>query len=61
MRAAARASTSLDAPVGDTDDAVLGDFVAGDDLLPEETVELELRSQALRAALCACRTGSARS
>ena len=53
MRAAARASTSLDAPVGDTDDAVLGDFVAGDDLLPEETVELELRSQALRAALCA--------
>jgi RNA polymerase primary sigma factor len=51
VRAAARASTSLDAPVGDTDDAVLGDFVAGDDLLPEETVELELRSQALRAAL----------
>jgi RNA polymerase primary sigma factor len=51
VRAAARASTSLDAPVGDTDDAVLGDFVAGTDLLPEETVELELRSQALRAAL----------
>jgi RNA polymerase primary sigma factor len=51
VRAAARASTSLDAPVGDTDDAVLGDFVAGNDLLPEETVELELRSQALRAAL----------
>jgi RNA polymerase primary sigma factor len=51
VRAAARASTSLDAPVGDTDDAVLGDFVAGDDLLPEETVELALRSQALRAAL----------
>ena len=53
VRAAARASASLDAPVGETDDAVLGDFVAGDDLLPEETVELELRSQALRAALCA--------
>ncbi len=51
VRAAARASTSLDAPVGDTDDAVLGDFVAGDDLLPEETVELSLRSQALQAAL----------
>ncbi len=51
VRAAARASTSLDAPVGDTDDAVLGDFVAGDDLLPEEKVELELRSQALQAAL----------
>jgi RNA polymerase primary sigma factor len=53
VRAAARASTSLDAPVGDTDDAVLGDFVAANDPLPEETVELELRSQALRAALCA--------
>ena len=51
VRAAARASASLDAPVGDTGDAVLGDFVAGNDLLPEEEVELELRSQALRAAL----------
>ena len=51
VRAAARASTSLDAPVGDAEDAVLGDFVAGEELLPEETVELELRSQALRQAL----------
>ena len=51
VRAAARASASLDAPVGETGDAVLGDFVAGDDLLPEEEVELELRSQALTAAL----------
>jgi RNA polymerase primary sigma factor len=51
VRAAARASTSLDAPVGDTDDAVLGDFVAGDDPLPEERVELQLRSEALRSAL----------
>jgi len=51
VRAAARASASLDAPVGDTGDAVLGDFVAGNELLPEEEVELELRSQALRAAL----------
>jgi RNA polymerase primary sigma factor len=51
VRAAARASTSLDAPIGETDDAVLGDFVAGDGLLPEEEVELELRRQALRAAL----------
>ena len=51
VRAAARASSSLDAPVGDAGDAVLGDFVAGDEPLPEETVELELRSQALRAAL----------
>jgi RNA polymerase primary sigma factor len=51
VRAAARASTSLDAPIGDSEDAVFGDFVAGDDPLPEETVELGLRSEALRAAL----------
>src|SRR4029079_2379913 len=51
VRAAARASSSLDAPVGDTDDAVLGDFVAAQDMLPEEKVELTLRSQALQAAL----------
>jgi len=53
VRAAARASTSLDAPVGDTDEAVLGDFVAGEEPLPEERVELELRSQALFQALAA--------
>jgi len=51
VRAAARASASLDAPIGDTDDAVLGDFVAGDDPLPEETVESHLRRQALLRAL----------
>ena len=53
VRAAARASTSLDAPVGDGDDAVFGDFVAGDEPLPEEAVELHLRSEALRQALAA--------
>src|SRR3989440_11622898 len=53
VRAAARAATSLDQPVGDQEDAVLGDFVAGDDPLPEEQVELSLRSQALAAALAA--------
>ena len=47
VRAAARASASLDQPVGETDDAVFGDFVAGDGPLPEEEVELSLRSQAL--------------
>jgi RNA polymerase primary sigma factor len=47
VRAAARAATSLDQPVGDQEDAVLGDFVAGDAPLPE----LSLRSQALAAAL----------
>jgi RNA polymerase primary sigma factor len=51
VRAAARAATSLDQPVGDQDDAVLGDFVAGEGLLPEEQVELSLRSQALATAL----------
>jgi RNA polymerase primary sigma factor len=51
VRAAARASTSLDAPVGDEDDAVLGDFVAGDEPLPEDEVEVELRRQTLRRAL----------
>ncbi len=51
VRAAARASTSLDAPIGDADDAVLGDFVAGDDPLPDELVESSLRSQTLLEAL----------
>jgi RNA polymerase primary sigma factor len=53
VRAAARASTSLDAPVGDGEDAVFGDFVAGAEPLPEEAVELNLRSEALRQALAA--------
>jgi len=51
VRAAARASTSLDAPVGETDDAVLGDFVAGDGPLPDEQVEHSLRSEILATAL----------
>src|SRR6266851_1244742 len=53
VRAAARASASLDQPVGDQDDAVFGDFVAGNDPLPEERVEVSLRSQALTVALLA--------
>jgi RNA polymerase primary sigma factor len=51
VRAAARASTSLDAPVGEADDAVLGDFVPGDGPLPDEQVEASLRSQTLKVAL----------
>ena len=51
VRAAARASTSLDAPVGDANDATLGDFVSGDDPLPDELVEDSLRSQTLADAL----------
>ncbi len=51
VKAAARASASLDQPVGEQEDAVFGDFVAGDDPLPEDEVEVSLRSQALTAAL----------
>ena len=51
VKAAARASTSLDAPVGEAEDAVLGDFVPGDGPLPEEQVEDSLRSQTLATAL----------
>jgi RNA polymerase primary sigma factor len=51
VKAAAHASTSLDQPVGDQDDAVFGDFVAGDGPQPDEEVEVILRSQALARAL----------
>jgi RNA polymerase primary sigma factor len=51
VKAAARASTSLDQPVGETEDAVFGDFVAGDGPLPDEEVEVSLRCQALAEAL----------
>jgi len=53
VRAAARAAASLDQPVGEADDAVFGDFVPGEGPLPEEEVELSLRSQALQEALTA--------
>jgi RNA polymerase primary sigma factor len=51
VRAAARASASLDAPVSDGEDALLGDFVAGEGPSPEELVESSLRSQVLADAL----------
>jgi RNA polymerase primary sigma factor len=51
VKAAARASASLDQPVGEQEDAVFGDFVAGTEPLPEERVEVSLRSQALAVAL----------
>jgi RNA polymerase primary sigma factor len=53
VRAAARASASLDQPVGEQEDAVFGDFVAGDGPLPEDEVEVSLRSEALAQALSA--------
>ena len=51
VRAAARASASLDAPVGESDDAVLGDFVPGEGPLPDEQVEDSLRAETLATAL----------
>jgi RNA polymerase primary sigma factor len=53
VRAAARASTSLDQPVGEQEDAVFGDFVAGEGPTPEDEVEISLRSQALIRGLAA--------
>jgi RNA polymerase primary sigma factor len=51
VKDAARASTSLDAPVGDSDETVLGDFVPGEGPLPDEQVEDSLRSETLAIAL----------
>jgi RNA polymerase primary sigma factor len=51
VRAAARASMSLDQPIGDEEDAVLGDFVAGDTPPPEEEVETALRRDTIRKVL----------
>jgi RNA polymerase primary sigma factor len=44
-------ATSLDAPIGDEDDAVVADFVSGDGPLPDELVEDTLRSQTLADAV----------
>jgi RNA polymerase sigma factor (sigma-70 family) len=51
VQAAAHASRSLDQPVGEDEDAVLGDFVPGEGPLPEDEVEQALRSEALATAL----------
>ena len=51
VRAAARASTSLDQPIGEQEDAVFGDLVAGDDPLPDEQTERRLQKEALDRAL----------
>src|ERR671933_134435 len=51
VRAAARASTSLDQPIGEQEDAVFGDLVAGEGPLPDEDVERRLQKQALDRAL----------
>ena len=51
VRGAARVSTSLDQPIGEEEDAVFGDLVAGNEPLPEIQVEERLRSEALDRAL----------
>jgi RNA polymerase primary sigma factor len=50
VRAAPRA-TSLDAPVGEDEDAVVGDFVAGADPPPDELVEDTIRAEVIATAL----------
>ena len=53
VQAAAHASRSLDQPVGEDEDATLGDFVSGDEPLPEDEVAVALRDEALGTALAA--------
>jgi RNA polymerase primary sigma factor len=51
VRAAARAVTSLDRPVGEDGDAALVDLMSADTDVPEETVEVSLTEEALRRAV----------
>jgi RNA polymerase primary sigma factor len=51
VRAAARAVTSLDRPVGDDGDAKLGDLFAGEDASPEEEVTVSFENEVLHKAL----------
>jgi RNA polymerase primary sigma factor len=51
VEAAARASTSLDQPLGEEGHAVFGDLVAVEGPLPEERLDDTLRSEALAGAL----------
>ena len=51
VRAAARAVTSLDRPIGDENEGTLGDLFAGEQAQPEEEVHVSLEQQALRRAV----------
>jgi len=51
LRAAPRAVTSLDRPVGDEGDAGLGDLLPSDDRSLDEEVEIDLREQTVRSVL----------
>jgi len=51
VRAAARAVTSLDKPVGAEGDASFGDLIAGEDAEPSEEVHVSLAERAVRTAV----------
>jgi RNA polymerase primary sigma factor len=51
VKAAARAVTSLDRPIGDDDSAAYGDLFAADQVHTDEEVEVSLRQETLRKAL----------
>ncbi len=51
VRAAARAVTSLDRPIGDENDAALGDLFASDAPAPEEELDVSLEQEVLHKAL----------
>ena len=51
VKAAARASTSLDQPLVVGEGALFGDMIAGDDPLPEERVDSTFRNETLGEAL----------
>jgi RNA polymerase primary sigma factor len=51
VKAAARAVTSLDRPLGDEDSGALGDLFPSDHAHTEEEVEVSLREETLRKAL----------
>jgi RNA polymerase primary sigma factor len=51
VRAAARAVTSLDKPVGTTGDASFGDLIAGESTEPSEEVHVSLAEDTVRSAV----------
>ena len=51
VRAAARAVTSLDRPVGSEGDTSFGDLIAGEDAEPSEEVHVSLAENAVRSAV----------
>lgn len=51
VRAAARAVTSLDKPIGNEGDSSFGDLIAGEDAEPSEEVHVSLVEKALRTAV----------